>query len=87
VLPAEGLAGSQWAAVPDVAQVPVLVVAAQQHPGRAGQRAGDGADHGLCAGAYPLVECGVRVGGRGLVTYLIREDDRELLITQVLWFG
>lgn len=33
----------------------------------------------------PTVEFGP--GGRGLVTFLIRDDERELLITQVLWFG
>lgn len=33
----------------------------------------------------PTVEFGV--GGRGLVTFLIRDDERELLITQVIWFG
>lgn len=37
------------------------------------------------SGNMPTVEFGP--GGRGLVTYLIRDDERELLITQVLWFG
>lgn len=37
------------------------------------------------SGNMPTVEFGP--GGRGLVTFLIRGDAREVLITQVLWFG
>ena len=33
----------------------------------------------------PTVEFGPE--GRGLVTFLIRDGERELFITQVLWFG
>ncbi len=37
------------------------------------------------SGSMPTLEFGS--GGRGLVTFLIRDHERELLITQVLWFG
>jgi hypothetical protein len=37
------------------------------------------------SGNMPTVEFGP--DGRGLVTFLIRDDERELLITQVLWSG
>jgi hypothetical protein len=37
------------------------------------------------SGNMPTVEFGP--GGQGLVTFLIRDDEREVLITQVLWFG
>jgi hypothetical protein len=37
------------------------------------------------SGNMPTVEFGR--GGLGPVTFLIRDDERELLLTQVLWFG
>ncbi len=36
------------------------------------------------SGNHPTVEFG---NGAGMVTFLIVDEDRELLVTQVIWFG